>query len=482
MNVRDYMHEIHSQNAITLSSNEDGSADGKRKMSKAEARIEQQNKNKDLTMNMYKVLSSRAKGLDETRRAGHARVTGVLEKVLSIAMEREEPFQTYFANSVTREDVKMKIELVDATRYEMRVFLKSFPLPDSFQMNFGLQYNVPHGCAEMAVNQYMGRVEKMIIKSEWGYLMDGDVLSPTKIVPWFTDGLIRAVRSIQMDDNDADQNKIAVELCEKGVELYITDVDQRKDAKDNKEKQPDAQKPPSAKSISNVPTIVTCIASVHGTSLPKGMRLQHALPNREPYSSQGKQVIDEMLSEIGEGRSLFTMDACVDTDDSGQLPLGFWEISFRTMTERVMNNARSFGKTNMIDPAIHVIEMMSISRRWDIPTNIIETAALWEFRKSANKMRNEAMSFRSVLTRLHGFFQTQSCPHFLLANYNLLKLEDKMWCDAIAKEIGDAMAAMDDDPGRLLELTGTNKKKEKRDAAVDEGDAVSMKSQTEKVD
>jgi len=45
-----------------------------------------------------------------------------------------------------------------------------------------------------------------------------------------------------------------------------------------------------------------------------------------------------------------------------------------------MNNARSFGKTNMIDPAIHVIEMMSISRRWDIPTNIIETAALWEFR------------------------------------------------------------------------------------------------------
>jgi len=80
------------------------------------------------------VLSSRAKGLDETRRAGHARVTGVLEKVLSIAMEREEPFQTYFANSVTREDVKMKIELVDATRYEMRVFLKSFPLPDSFQV------------------------------------------------------------------------------------------------------------------------------------------------------------------------------------------------------------------------------------------------------------------------------------------------------------------------------------------------------------
>jgi len=39
-----------------------------------------------------------------------------------------------------------------------------------------------------------------------------------------------------MDDNDADQNKIAVEVCEKGVELYITDVDQRKDAKDNKGK------------------------------------------------------------------------------------------------------------------------------------------------------------------------------------------------------------------------------------------------------
>jgi len=64
-------------------------------------------------------------------------------------------------------------------------------------MNFGLQYNVPHGCAEMAVNQYMGRVEKMIIKSEWGCLMDGDVLSPTKIVPpWFTDGEISIENNI----------------------------------------------------------------------------------------------------------------------------------------------------------------------------------------------------------------------------------------------------------------------------------------------
>lgn len=46
MNVRDYMHEISSQNANTRSSTEEGSGEGKRKMSKEEALIEQQNKNK----------------------------------------------------------------------------------------------------------------------------------------------------------------------------------------------------------------------------------------------------------------------------------------------------------------------------------------------------------------------------------------------------------------------------------------------------
>lgn len=61
----------------------------------------------------------------------------------------------------------------------------------------------------------------------------------------------------------------------------------------------------------------------------------------------------------------------------------------------------------MIDPAIHVIEMISISRNWDIPLTIIETAALWEYRKAANKIRNEAMCFRNVLGRLHGFFQSK---------------------------------------------------------------------------
>jgi len=98
-------------------------------------------------MNMYKVLSSRAKGLDETRRAGHARVTG--------------------ANSVTREGVKMKIELVDATRYEMRVFLKSFPLPDSFQV--GTDFQVPqtviteHSCLNLCIGRAL-KLEGMSFK------------------------------------------------------------------------------------------------------------------------------------------------------------------------------------------------------------------------------------------------------------------------------------------------------------------------------
>lgn len=44
----------------------------------------------------------------------------------------------------------------------------------------------------------------------------------------------------------------------------------------------------------------------------------------------------------------------------------------------------------------------------------------------------------------------------------MLKTEDPSWCEVIAKELGDALAALDDDPSILLELTGT-KKKEKRE-------------------
>lgn len=72
-----------------------------------------------------------------------------------------------------------------------------------------------------------------------------------------------------------------------------------------------------------------------------------------------------------------------------------------------MHGARTFGKNNLIDPAINVIEMISISRHWDIPNSVIETSALWEYKKSANKLRNEAMAFKHVLTRLHGFFQSK---------------------------------------------------------------------------
>lgn len=80
-----------------------------------------------------------------------------------------------------------------------------------------------------------------------------------------------------------------------------------------------------------------------------------------------------------------------------------------------MNGTRRFGKTNVVDPAINVIEMMSISRHWNIPTSIIEGAALWEFKKSANKLRNEAMCFKSVLARLHSYFATQvSCIRVLV--------------------------------------------------------------------
>lgn len=65
----------------------------------------------------------------------------------------------------------------------------------------------------------------------------------------------------------------------------------------------------------------------------------------------------------------------------------------------------------------------------------------------------------------------------MLANYNMLRLEDQTWCDVIAKELGDAISALDDDPGKLLELTGTNKKKEKKDAVIEEGDTTSVHSQ-----
>lgn len=73
----------------------------------------------------------------------------------------------------------------------------------------------------------------------------------------------------------------------------------------------------------------------------------------------------------------------------------------------MINGARTFGKENMIDPAIHVVEMISISRNWDIPLSIIETAALWEYKKSANKIRNQAMCFRNILSRLCEYFESK---------------------------------------------------------------------------
>jgi len=56
-------------------------------------------------------------------------------------------------------------------------------------MGFGQVNKVPNGCASVRVNKQMGRVEKMMIKQDFGKLMDGDVVAPTKIIPWFTEGI-----------------------------------------------------------------------------------------------------------------------------------------------------------------------------------------------------------------------------------------------------------------------------------------------------
>ena len=97
-------------------------------------------------MHMYKVLANRTKVLDEGRRGVTQRVSDVIQKVMTKAMEREHMFQTYFSSPLTGEDVEMKIELADATRYEMRVYLKSFPLPESVQVCGAreLSVGIPH--------------------------------------------------------------------------------------------------------------------------------------------------------------------------------------------------------------------------------------------------------------------------------------------------------------------------------------------------
>lgn len=50
---------------------------------------------------------------------------------------------------------------------------------------------------------------------------------------------------------------------------------------------------------------------------------------------QGKKVVDDMTDEITEGRSLYTLDACMDPEEDGQPAIGFWETNFKFMTERV---------------------------------------------------------------------------------------------------------------------------------------------------
>lgn len=85
-------------------------------------------------MHMYKVLGNRTKVLDEGRRAASLRIKELLQRIVTMAMDRQPEFQAYFSNSVTGEGAEMKIELADATRYDMRLYMKSFPLPDSFQV------------------------------------------------------------------------------------------------------------------------------------------------------------------------------------------------------------------------------------------------------------------------------------------------------------------------------------------------------------
>lgn len=75
MNVRDYMHEISSQNINTLSSNEEG-LEGKRKMSKEEALTEQQNKNK----------------VRADIRSAYCRICRILLRLYSSAVCWSEPF------------------------------------------------------------------------------------------------------------------------------------------------------------------------------------------------------------------------------------------------------------------------------------------------------------------------------------------------------------------------------------------------------
>lgn len=48
-------------------------------------------------------------------------------------------------------------------------------------------------------------------------------------------------------------------------------------------------------------------------------------------------MIDEMADEIGEGRSLYTLDACLELEEPGHPAVGFWEASFKQMTEKVSN-------------------------------------------------------------------------------------------------------------------------------------------------
>ena len=42
-----------------------------------------------------------------------------------------------------------------------------------------------------------------------------------------------------------------------------------------------------------------------------------------------------MVDQIAEGRSLYTLDACVEPAENGHPAEGFWEANFKTMTEQV---------------------------------------------------------------------------------------------------------------------------------------------------
>lgn len=392
-----------------------------------------------LVFYFYRALSEKGQGLVELDRSNSVKAKSLAKVVVATVLDQHQMFRDFFTNELTGEYGKAKLQALGGNEYLCRIYFKAFPLTDSFEAVVGMSRGVPPGKATLQLSPRLGRVERMQVKSAWKAIIDkDDCLSPAKIEPWFSQGIRDAVKFINSSNDDPYCGQLSFSVARAGPQVSLT-----------------GDGPDSAS------VRIVFLPSVKGQGCPNGIRLQHPLPKLLPYSLEGKGTLDDVSDRLVDGQSIYNLDMHMPMPPHDKP--GYWSLSFAPLSERVMTSAKGFKGSNVIDPCLSMLKIISAEKLWSIPIDVLQTAVLWEFKKTAASVHNESELFVRTLKRLAKYMSSSSCPHFLLPNINILKAEDEDWCVGVGKELQALHDKLTTDPDYLLECAGCKKQRGRGD-------------------